>query len=174
MLYVFESFCKDDLYHAWLEFGFKVYWEMVCDECELLKKMFYVVLNWEGLLWELVTLCLPIPLVPVMYPWVWVVTTHIYIRMYICIYTQYLLWFQGKLCKCFAGLLPPRLDNVINLIKNLSSAAVELLCVFVIFKMLFLHEILFYEYCILYYYDLKIIICWQKVLIIWYFYVMLH
>ena len=100
-------------------------WELVCDECELLKKMFYVfvkiyncgcnkcmiwvwlgifenvkwwmrivvkcigilesdgygnknifyiVLNWKGLLWESVTLCLPIPLAPVMYPWVWVVT----------------------------------------------------------------------------------------------------
>ena len=36
--------------------------------------VFYIVLNWEGLLWESVTLCLPIPLVPVMYPWVWVVT----------------------------------------------------------------------------------------------------
>ena len=35
---------------------------------------FYIVLNCEGLLWESVTLCLPIPLVPVMYPWVWVVT----------------------------------------------------------------------------------------------------
>ena len=31
---------------------------------------FYIVLNCEGLLWESVTLCLPIPLVPVMYPWV--------------------------------------------------------------------------------------------------------
>ena len=37
-------------------------------------KGFYIVLNCEGLLWDLVTLCLPIPLVPVMYPWVWVVT----------------------------------------------------------------------------------------------------
>ena len=31
--------------------------------------MFYIVLICEGLLWELITLCLPIPLVPVMYPW---------------------------------------------------------------------------------------------------------
>ena len=37
-------------------------------------KVFYIVLNCEGLLWDLVTLCLPIPLVSVMYPWVWVVT----------------------------------------------------------------------------------------------------
>ena len=37
---------------------------------KMLMKMFYIVLNCEGLLWELVTLCLPIPLVPVMYPWV--------------------------------------------------------------------------------------------------------
>ena len=59
---------------------------MICDECELLLralallkimfsgKVFYIVLNCEGLLWESVTLCLSIPLVPVMYPWVWVVT----------------------------------------------------------------------------------------------------
>ena len=33
-------------------------------------KVFYIVLNCEGLLWESVTLCLPIPLVSVMYPWV--------------------------------------------------------------------------------------------------------
>ena len=45
-------------------------------ECELvlrkimLMTMFYMVLNCEGLLWESVTLCLPISLVPVMYPWV--------------------------------------------------------------------------------------------------------
>ena len=31
-------------------------------------KVFYIVLNCEGLLWDLVTLCLPIPLVPIMYP----------------------------------------------------------------------------------------------------------
>ena len=31
MLYVFESFCKDKLYHAWLEFDFEV-WEILCDE----------------------------------------------------------------------------------------------------------------------------------------------
>ena len=49
-------------------------------ECEfvlrniMLMTMFYMVLNCEGLLWELVTLCPPIPLVPVMYSWVWVVT----------------------------------------------------------------------------------------------------
>ena len=55
---------------------------MICDECELLLRAlallkndvyrngFYVVLNCEGLLWESVTLYLPIPLVPVMYPWV--------------------------------------------------------------------------------------------------------
>ena len=59
---------------------------------------------------------------------------YIYIRMYICIYTQYLIWFQRNLCQCFAGLLPPRLDNIIILNKNLSSAAVVMLCVFVIFK----------------------------------------
>ena len=41
---------------------------------KMLMEMFYIILNCEGLLWELVTLCLPIPLVPVMYPWVWVVT----------------------------------------------------------------------------------------------------
>ena len=41
---------------------------------KMLMEIFYIVLNFEGLLWELVTLCLPIPLVPVMYPWVWVVT----------------------------------------------------------------------------------------------------
>ena len=41
---------------------------------KMLIEMFYIVLNCEGLLWESVTLCLPIPLVPVMYPWVWVVT----------------------------------------------------------------------------------------------------
>ena len=40
---------------------------------KMLMEMFYIILNCEGLLWELVTLCLPIPLVPVMYPWVWVV-----------------------------------------------------------------------------------------------------
>ena len=43
-------------------------------ENDVYEKGFYIVLNWEGLLWESVTLCLPIPLVPVMYPWVWVVT----------------------------------------------------------------------------------------------------
>ena len=36
--------------------------------------VFYIALNWEGLLWESVTLYLPIPLALVMYPWVWVVT----------------------------------------------------------------------------------------------------
>ena len=41
---------------------------------KMLMEMFYIVLNCEGLLWELVTLCLPIPLVLVMYPWIWIVT----------------------------------------------------------------------------------------------------
>ena len=41
---------------------------------KMLMEMFYIVLNCEGLLLELVTLCLPIPLVSVMYPWVWVMT----------------------------------------------------------------------------------------------------
>ena len=35
---------------------------------KMLMEIFYIVLNCEGLLWELVTLYLPIPLVPVMYP----------------------------------------------------------------------------------------------------------
>ena len=49
-------------------------------ECELVLRqiilltMFYMVFNREGLLWELVTLYFSIPLVPVMYPRVWVVT----------------------------------------------------------------------------------------------------
>ena len=51
------------------------------DECDLIllemmsiwKNVLYY-FKFLGLLWELVTLCLPIPLVPVMYPWVWVVT----------------------------------------------------------------------------------------------------
>ena len=41
---------------------------------KMLMEMFDIVLNYEGLLWELVILCLPIPLVSVMYPWVWVMT----------------------------------------------------------------------------------------------------
>ena len=51
------------------------------DECELI--LFEMMSIWKnvlyyfkflGLLWELLTLCLPIPLVSVMYPWVLVVT----------------------------------------------------------------------------------------------------
>ena len=49
---------------------------MICDECELLLRAL-ASLNCEGLLWESVTLCLPIPLVPVMYPWVCVVTENL-------------------------------------------------------------------------------------------------
>ena len=55
-------------------------WERKNDERELLlnalaflkvlfmENVFYIILNYEGLLWDLVTLCLPIPLVPAMYP----------------------------------------------------------------------------------------------------------
>ena len=43
-------------------------------ENDVYESVLYIVLICEGLLWDLVTLCLPIPLVPVMYPWVWVVT----------------------------------------------------------------------------------------------------
>ena len=49
--------------------------DLLLNALALLKMMFMEsILNCEGLLWELVTLCLPIPLVPVMYPWIWVVT----------------------------------------------------------------------------------------------------
>ena len=37
-------------------------------------KVFYIILISYGLLWELVTLCLPIPFVPVTCPWVRVMT----------------------------------------------------------------------------------------------------
>ena len=51
-----------------------IYWNYILLEMMFKWKVFYIVLISQGLLWESVTLCLPIPLVPVTCPWIRVVT----------------------------------------------------------------------------------------------------
>ena len=70
-----------DLSLTWDYFENVKWWMWIVVKCNGIlesdgygKCIFYIVLIWEGSLCESITLYLPIPLVPVMYPWVWVVT----------------------------------------------------------------------------------------------------
>ena len=86
MFYVFVKIykcgCNKCMIWVWLGIFENVKWWMwivvkwngIFESDGYVKMYFISFLIGEGLLWESVTLCLPIPLVPVMYPWVWVVT----------------------------------------------------------------------------------------------------
>ena len=81
--------------------------------------------------------------------------TYLYIRMYICIYTQSLFCFQENLYEYFAGLLPPRLEFVLDFNYWLIFRAAVVCCLCIALLECYLWIVIFLKNIALYYFILR-------------------